>query len=40
MQEVIFKKILDCSFCVHSALGSGLLENAYEVILLIPGIVD
>ena len=28
--EVIFKKILDCCFAVHTALGPGLLENAYE----------
>jgi len=27
--EEIFKKILDCSFRVHSALGPGLLESAY-----------
>ena len=27
--EEVFKKILDCSFMVHSALGPGLLENAY-----------
>jgi GxxExxY protein len=27
--EEIFKKVLDCSFKVHSALGPGLLENAY-----------
>ncbi len=27
--EEIFKKILDCSFQVHSALGPGLLESAY-----------
>ncbi len=27
--EEIFKKVLDCSFLVHSALGPGLLENAY-----------
>jgi GxxExxY protein len=25
-----FKKILDCSFKVHSELGPGLLESAYE----------
>lgn len=30
MIEQIFKKVLDCSFKVHSALGPGLLENAYE----------
>lgn len=29
-KEVIFKKILDCSFRIHSALGPGLLESAYE----------
>jgi len=28
--EIIFKKILDSSFKVHSALGPGLLESAYE----------
>lgn len=28
-KEEIFKKILDCSFKVHSALGPGLLESAY-----------
>ncbi|MGQ9642855.1 MAG: GxxExxY protein [Ignavibacterium sp.] len=28
--EEIFKKILDCSFKVHTALGPGLLESAYE----------
>ena len=28
--EEVFKKILDCSFAVHTALGPGLLENAYE----------
>lgn len=28
--EEVFKKILDCSFQVHTALGSGLLESAYE----------
>jgi GxxExxY protein len=27
--EEIFKKVLDSSFKVHSALGPGLLENAY-----------
>lgn len=27
--EEIFKKILDCSFVVHTALGPGLLESAY-----------
>lgn len=29
-KEEVFKKILDCSFQVHNALGPGLLENAYE----------
>ena len=29
-REEIFKKILDCSFKVHSALGPGLLESAYS----------
>jgi GxxExxY protein len=28
--ESIFKKILDCSFEVHTALGPGLLESVYE----------
>ncbi len=28
--EEIFKLILDCSFQVHTALGPGLLESAYE----------
>ena len=28
--EQIFKKILDCSFTVHTALWPGLLESAYE----------
>lgn len=28
--EKVFKKVLDCSFKVHSALGPGLLESAYE----------
>lgn len=28
--EVVFKKVLDCSFQVHTALGPGLLESAYE----------
>jgi GxxExxY protein len=28
--EQIFKKILDCAFIVHTALGPGLLESAYE----------
>jgi len=25
----VFKKVLDCSFLVHTALGPGLLESAY-----------
>jgi hypothetical protein len=29
-REEIFKKILDCSFKIHSALGPGLLESAYK----------
>ncbi len=29
-KEEIFKKVLDCSFAVHSGLGPGLLESAYE----------
>jgi GxxExxY protein len=29
-KEEIFKKILDCSFKIHTALGPGLLESAYE----------
>lgn len=29
-QEQIFKVILDCAFKVHTALGPGLLESAYE----------
>lgn len=28
--EKIFKIVLDCSFKVHSSLGPGLLESAYE----------
>lgn len=28
--EKIFKTVLDCSFQVHTALGPGLLESAYE----------
>ena len=28
--EEIFKKVLDCSFRVHTELGPGLLESAYE----------
>ncbi len=29
-KENIFKKILDCSFKVHTELGPGLLESTYE----------
>lgn len=29
-REKLFKQILDCCFKVHTALGSGLLESAYE----------
>ena len=29
-REEIFRLILDCAFMVHSELGPGLLENAYE----------
>ncbi len=29
-REEAFKTILDCSFKVHTALGPGLLESAYE----------
>ena len=28
--EQVFKRILDCAFTVHSALGPGLLESSYE----------
>jgi GxxExxY protein len=28
--EYVFKKVLDCSFDIHSALGPGLLESAYN----------
>ena len=28
--EKLFKKVLDCSYRVHTALGPGLLESAYE----------
>lgn len=28
--EKVFKNILDCSFKIHSELGPGLLESAYE----------
>ena len=29
-REEIFKTVLDCAFKVHSGLGPGLLESAYE----------
>lgn len=29
-REEIFRQVLDCAFLVHSELGPGLLENAYE----------
>lgn len=29
-REVILKLVLDCAFQVHTELGPGLLENAYE----------
>jgi GxxExxY protein len=29
-REVVFKQIMDAAFFVHSELGPGLLENAYE----------
>ncbi len=29
-REIVFKEILDCSFKVHTALGPGLLESAYN----------
>jgi GxxExxY protein len=32
--EVVFKKVLDCAFKVHTELGPGLLESAYEECLL------
>jgi len=28
--EEVFKKVLDCSYRVHTALGPGLLESSYE----------
>lgn len=33
-KEEIFKKILDCCLRVHTELGPGLLESAYEVCLM------
>lgn len=32
--EVVFKKVLDCAFTIHTELGPGLLESAYEECLL------
>jgi GxxExxY protein len=32
--EVVFKQVLDCAFRVHTELGPGLLESAYEECLL------
>ena len=32
--EKLGKTILDCSFKVHTALGAGMLESAYEACLL------
>ena len=29
-REIVFKKVLDCAFRVHTELGAGLLESAYE----------
>jgi GxxExxY protein len=29
-KEIIFKQLLDCSFRIHTTLGPGLLESAYE----------
>ena len=29
-REEIFKVVLDCSFKIHTALGPGLLESAYQ----------
>jgi len=33
-REQVFKKILDCCFNVHTELGPGLLESAYEACLM------
>ncbi|BAX82116.1 GxxExxY protein [Labilibaculum antarcticum] len=32
--EEVFKKVLDCCFRVHTELGPGLLESAYEACLM------
>lgn len=29
-REDVFRKVLDCAFNVHTALGPGLFESAYE----------
>lgn len=29
-REDVFKKVLDCAFRIHTALGPGLLESAYS----------
>ena len=29
-REEVFKRILDCCFRIHTLLGPGLLESAYE----------
>lgn len=31
--EIIFKKILDACFKIHTSLGPGLLESSYEACL-------
>lgn len=33
--EILYKKVLDCCFEVHKALGPGLLESAYKKALVI-----
>lgn len=32
--ETIYKKILDCSFVIHTSLGPGLLESAYRSVYI------